>query len=228
MSDAPHPPLSDAVVRFRVRSLLWVTTGVAVVTAIAAPFYRRQSSVAQDSLLVCWFLMAVFASFGVWRARQNWLKKSLVDGATDFVFWPTSRWNWKLLPTNAGRLLAGALWFAFMALGTVSVAKSAEREAQHWHWWPSLIFSSCLWGLILGFGLTVAFPVPLRFSAKGICKGREWIRWEYCRSAKWARPGVIQLHRLAGDLYASVPNESRDSFESYLRGKTHFIESASA
>ncbi len=223
MADELTPPLPDPVLRFRVRSLLWLTTGVAVLTAIAAPFYRRQTAVAQNSLLVCWFLMALFSGLGLWRARRNLWQRSLAAGPTDFIFWSAPRWSWGVLTPKTGRIVGGSLWIALMAANSFGLAKKAELQSRNWDWWPSVIFAGCMYGLIMAGGLMNFLPAPLCFCGKGIATARQVIRWHYIRWAKWIRPGVVRLHRFDGDLYASVPRESRDAFEAYLREKTNFV-----
>ncbi len=226
MSDATPTPLRDPILRFRVRSLLWLTTGVAILTTILTPFYRRQSPVVQKSLLITWTLMSIFTAIGLWWSRRSLWQRSADNGATDFLLWSAPQWRLGLLSGARGNFTFGILWIIYCVVASFGAVKDADFKSKQPGWHASLVFTGCFTGLLLAAGFSTLLPTPIRFHEKGVSLAKHTIPWHFIRSAKWIRPGVIRLHRLDGDLFVSVPSESRPAFEAYLHEKTKLVDGA--
>jgi hypothetical protein len=219
-TDALTPP--DPVVRFRIRSLIGVTTGLACLAAVAGPYLRSQPVEVQTALIIYWCMVTVCSMVGLWRAWRGLWTCRAGDAPVDFVLWLAPRRFWAPTFTwlNRGfQILCCIVWLTFHSKLVAERVRSGSWSTP-WLAWLSLID-----GMLIGCWLLVFLRKPVRLTAAGVLMGKQRIPWIYIRTAEWAysRPGVLRLHRLDGDIYAAVSEESHAAVEEYVRRRTHFI-----
>jgi hypothetical protein len=213
MSDTTETPTLDPVVRFRVRTLLGVTTALAILAAIAGPYYRTASSDAQPRLLTLWFtiLLAGIASF--WLRLRDHLRRDPALNVRFVVYY-----------RKDGSPRAGIIVKAIFCFGVfiwTAVVSISITEAQ----------GTVLFGLREGFviGVVVSGAIfglirqPMALCDEGIPMGKgRTIPWKYIRYAVWMpeSPDVLKLRRYDGDLYVEVPASIRDEVEAFVGART--------
>jgi hypothetical protein len=222
MTQTPDATPPDAVVRFRTRTLVWLTTVAAILAAIAGPYFRSQSSDGQIVLLTFWLYVAAFAAFSVWRQWRGMWRQPRGAGAVDFILWqaPKRYWGWPRTVFLTALSIVGCV--LFVGYSTKDAMAQIQSARIDWFW---LVLRCWLCGMVVGSGLLWLLPKPVRFCTAGVWIGDKAIPWTHIRSAEWAwsRPGVVRLHRLEDDVYAQAPMEVRRDVEAYLRQRTTFI-----
>ena len=221
MSAATDSPTPNAVVRFRLRTLLWLTTALAVLAAIAGPYFRLQSPEGQRALLLYWAFVGLFTSAGCWHAWRGLWKRVGGAGRLDFIMWLAPRRYWGPLPRAARNVMLIACCFVLVMTFSRGLVEDARVQRLGWGLVGSIVL---IHGMIIGW-LMSFLPSPVRLHVNGIIIGKQRIPWAHVRSAEWAwsRTDVVRLSLLDGDFYASVPRELRAVVEQYLRTKTTFI-----
>jgi hypothetical protein len=227
MTELQHSPTPNAVVRFRMRAMIWATTVVAILAAIAGPYFRIQTREGQLILLSLWSCIAVTAVWSVWRNWRGMWKLPAGAGSIDFILWLAAKRWWGTPRTLAMTLFAICTCVFFV--GLMSKMMMSDIQSGRMSWIP-LGFQVFLSGTIVAGSLRWLLPEPIRFCTAGVLMGTTAIPWAHIRSAEWAwnRPGVLRLHRLDGDIYAAAPAELRREVEEYLRQRTAFIGEATS
>lgn len=232
MSDSDRQPPPDPVLRFCIRTMIAVTSVLAVLAAVAGAYYRSvDSEAAQHKLLGGWAFLLVFAagSFALrikeaWRRPEKCEVRYIVNakGRRRRGKWSTF---WSVL-FSVGLIM----WVAAGSYGVVLSAESPRGPTT----FLAKLFSSPL-GNVSVMGIWTSALIfsfvrrPMFVCEEGIPLGKDYIApWKYIRHAEWQtdRPETLKLHRLDGDIYLDVPNNVRDEAEAFVRGKTQFVEEA--
>jgi hypothetical protein len=224
IEDPPHALEPNPVVRFRMRTLLWATTIIAVLAAIAGPYYRRQSAAAQPQLLIFWSGLVLASAIWMWFQWRSAAPTARNFGPIRFVL-RTAWVRQSIWPQSLGLAFALAVWFAMIAGQTERVVRDADRRqtsvvAAIGRFATGGMFTSCL--------LLWAIPRPALIGNDGVSTARGYGPWKFIRHAEWLanRPGVLKFRRLDGDIYVDVPERLRDEVEAFVRAKTTFVEPA--
>lgn len=224
MSDALNNNLDRGTgVRFRLPALLAVMT---LLAALAGPYFRRQSEVAQQSLVAFWTIMLVAACATlVWQWRRMMTPNRLM-GTVHWQVTLTWRRSW-LNPMV--RIAAFAALVLLLASEAEHVVRQSDRFAGGLSSrWMDVAVRGIIKGLMLGFFL---LPILLKQSAflcdRGVWSLRKETFWSKLKGWEWSpdRPGVLKLsegkpNRFRGDVFLAVPAELRAAVEAFVREKT--------
>lgn len=230
MSEAQTQPPPDPVLRFRMRTMIAVTSVLAVLAAIAGPYYR---SVDHESgrrcLLILWSLIVLSSGASLWlRVKESWRVpkgchfRCLVFARGRFRkgVWSTV---WNILVCLL--ILASVVFYSRAAeIGSRSNLPATRPLA-------AIYGSPLMQGLLVGsWTAAVIFSFvrrPMFVCEEGIPLGKNYVApWRYVRHAEWQtdRPETLKLHRLDGDIYLDVPKDVRAEVEAFVRWKTQFID----
>jgi hypothetical protein len=222
MADDSSIPPPKPVLQFRLQSLLGAMVLVAVVAAIAGPYYRRQSAAAQIHLLIFWSTFAVLAAGATWcRWWSAWrLPRSL--GAVRFLVHATPKGR-RLAWSYFVNFLQVAGCLAMFATCSAVVVKRSDRAPL---WSPSI--SSLQLAFVMGGILLIFLKTPTFLTEDGVASSRIFAPWRYIRHAEWLKnaPGVMKFRRLDGDLLIAVATRDRVAVEAFVRAKTTFLNPA--
>lgn len=213
-------------IRFRLPALLAVMTALALLAALAGPYFRRQSEVAQQSLVAFWAMMLVAACATlVWQWRRMMTPNRLMGT----VYWQaTLVWRRSWL-NPAVRIAAFAALVLLLSSEAEHVVRQTDRFAGGLRLqWVNIAVRGTIKGLMLGFFL---LPALLKQSAficeRGVWSLRRELVWSKLREWEWLpdRPGVLRLRearvsRFRGDVFLAVPTEFRAAVEAFIREKT--------
>jgi hypothetical protein len=222
------PP--DPVLRFRMRTMIAVTSVLAVLAAIAGPYYRSVDDEAgRQRLLIFWSFIVLGSGVSFWmRVKESWR----VPANCRFRYLVYARgkyrrrgWSalWSILLCL---LIAG--WIALYSISAAIVPRGGVFTPRS----TAEFFSSPLFqGMLIGSwtaALIFSFVRrPMFVCEEGIPLGKGYVApWKYIRHAEWQtdRPETLKLHRLDGDIYLDVPNGVRGEAEAFVRGKTRFVD----
>ena len=216
-SPLPDVP-RDPVVRFRVRTLLIVTTVFAVLSAIAGPVYRIAPDEGRSNLLLFWTAIITCCAISYFvRLREAFLR-SKSDSVRFVVYSHTGKSG------GGRRIVGGASCLAFLAvLITLTYDFGFDTTTSQ----RSEIFTPLYWGFILGSGVAgyivtfVRQPLYLCDGGIPLAKGH-FAPWKYIRGAEWVAspPNVMKLSRYDGDVYIDVPSAIREDVAEFIREKT--------
>lgn len=230
-----HLPTAGAnpVLQFRLRALIGATTAVAVLAAIAGPYYRSQPPERQSALLVYWSCIVVFTGVGLWTSWRDLWRVPREAGAVRYLLWVT-RGKYSLFhrwPGQAAVLLAWLVLISFNSV-TMSVMHSPGLpNAPRMYTVMSRVGAGMTLLTGVGYGIATGALVmgllrrPVFLTDNGVSQGTRGTAWRHVRFAKWAtnRPGVLRISWTFGDLYADPPPRQRDEIESFLRQRTTFL-----
>jgi hypothetical protein len=232
MTDVVNQSPPDPVLRFRMRTMIAVTSVLAVLAAVAGPYYRSVDHEAgRRSLLIFWSLIVVSSGVSFWlRVKESWR----VPKGCHFRYLVYARGRfrkgvWSML----WRILACLLLLAWTALYS-HAAEIRSRANIPTSGPTTTVFSSPLFQGVLVGSWTAALIFsfvrrPMFLCEEGIPLGKRFVApWKYIRHAEWQtdRPETLKLHRLDGDIYVDVPNDVRGGVEAFVRGKTRFVDDA--
>ena len=221
------PP--DPVLRFRTRTMIAVTSVLAVLAAIAAPYCRAQAPPVRTALLIYWSFVLAFSSAAAWRrCRERW-KLDDKAGPISIVLWvarPT-RSQWFSHPI----FLAAAIAMLLLHVASQSAAIAhASQRIGTMGLLSRASFGGAFHGFIFGGFLFVYLRRPVYLCRDGLSGECGFIPWRYIRRAEWlvGRGDRLKLRRYDGDLYLDVPNNLRTDVEAFVRGKTLFVGDAAS
>ena len=226
MSAEPVPQPLAPVIRFRIRTMLTVTTVLAVAAAVAAPYWRAQKPTVQTALLVFWGFCLAFAAIGGW---SYWRQSSRVPSQAGRIVemaWPTGRKRWLPAVGLTSMTVASALTCVVIVTQSLSIAEN-ERFTPAGKIFNAAYRGSCF-GFMMGGAVLLFVRKPLYLCEHGIPGSFGFAPWKYIRHAEWLsdRPGVMKLRRLDGDIYLNVSQREREAVEAFVRTKTKFIDAA--
>jgi hypothetical protein len=226
-----NPP-PDPVVRFRIRTMIAVTTALAVLAAIAGTYYRSvENAAARNKLLLAWSFLLVVAAVSFWfRVWEAWRRPEKLE--VRYVVYARGRRRRSKWSTfwSAVLCIGLGLWIAAGSYGIVLNAQSSTGPTTFYE----RLFRSPL-GNIGVMGIWVSALIfsfvrrPMFVCEEGIPLGKGFVApWKYIRHAEWQtnRPETLKLHRLDGDIYVDVPNNVRGEVEGFVRSKTQFVDGA--
>lgn len=212
------PP--DPIVRYRLRTLLMITMALAVLAAIAGPYYRSVEAVGQRNLLVFWSILLAWTGLSFWLRLRDALGQA--EGRhVKFLLYSSRRsrfsaWSRLVFVIPASLFLLFYIVFNSIVAGQGLISPSLKP-----HYSNPLVQ-----GLILGgWAATLIFAFvsrPLLLCEEGIPLSKhQLVRWRYIRNAEWLpnRPGVMKLRRYDGDIYIEVPPAIREEVEAFIREK---------
>lgn len=234
MSEEQFQPPSDPVLRFRMRTMIAVTSVLAVLAAIAGPYYRSiDDEAGRQRLLIFWSFIVLGSGVSFWmRLKESW--RVPANCRLRYLVYARSKYRrgvwstlWSILLCL---LLAG--WIALYSISAAIVPRGGVFTPRS----TAEFFSSPLFqGMMVGSwtaALIVSFiRRPMFLCEEGVPLGKVTLApWKYIRQAEWQtdRPETLKLHRLDGDIYVDVPNDVRDEVEAFVRGKTLFVGEAVA
>jgi hypothetical protein len=207
------------------QTLLAVTAGVAVLAAIAGPFYRRQSPDAQQVLMIYWACVGL--ATGVWLYytwRDSWRLPEKA-GAILCVLWTTGRGGVNLMSRPMMTLFLLAIWMIFIGLQSYHIAERIQVMTNHWQH----MINGLAHGMMASGFLMIFVAQPFYICEKGVSIGQAVVPWNYIRSAEWiaTNRSVLRLHRFDGDLFVRVPDHLRDGVQKLVAERTRFVEESS-
>jgi hypothetical protein len=222
-TDVPPQELANnPVLQFRLRTLLWVTTWIAILAAIAGFYFRRQTSEAQSRLFLFWGCLSACSAVGVWwSCRDVWKRPKLV-GNIRFMTW-TARRRFSPLASLAGHAFSVMTWLWIVGHLTFLISRKDDTSLFF------IVFVALTNGMMTGGMIVAATRRPAFIGDDGVKSGQVVAPWKCIRHAEWLadRPGVLKFRWLDGDIYVDVPARMRDEVEVFVRAKTTLVEAAS-
>jgi hypothetical protein len=210
MSETEAYSIPDPVVRFRMRTLMHGTTVLAVLAALAGPFYRSVDADRQRSLLVFWAsLLLCTGTFLWWRLREalRWRSRQAVR----FVVYASN--GKSPIRRTIFSIFVPFILLALYAGASRDIAQGPKRslvgDTQ------GAVYQGFVFGMITS-GLLFRFVRPPMFlTERGIPLAKNnFVPWHWIRAAKWMpnRPSVMILRRLEwGYLHRSAERQPRRS-----------------
>jgi len=211
-------------IRFRLPALLAVMTLLALLAALAGPFFRRQPLEVQQSLAASWAItLAIGGAAFVRRWRAMMSPKPLMGRA----HWRVTLLRRRRWHDPTVRVAAVALMLTWLSSEASQVTIMTDRFASGTtSRWMAVAVRGILMGVLLGYVLLpLLIKRPAFICDRGVWSLRREVVWSKLSGWRWetARPGVLRLtERLAprGDLLLAVPAEFRDAVEAFIREKT--------
>jgi hypothetical protein len=223
MDDDPSAPTQNPALRFRLHAMLGLTTVVALLAAIAGPYYRVQSPDVQSQLAMYWSTLGVCTAGGLWYRWRSMGKAPTTAGEVRFLVWSATkqhRRSWSLFLA----VLAIVGWVAFIALQTHNFVRRMERPTIVAFLGTS-IGNGIYHGLLTGGWFIFLLRTPTYLCENGVAFGRYFAPWKYIRHAEWLEkaPDVMKFRRLDGDIYIAVSERDGPNVEAFVREKTALL-----
>ena len=211
--------------RFRLPAVLAAMTLLALLAALAGPFFRQQTAVAQQSLLAYWLVtIAVAIGAFAWRWRRMTTPSPLMGMA----YWQVTlvRRSWRRdVAVRAGIIAFLAFWLAWEAMQFVRIH---DRFVD-----GPISFGIAIRGAFSGWVVGLGFVPRLLKRPAFICQrglwtfGKREAFWSKLTAWQWLsdRPGVMKLSETktygrSRELFIAIPAELRLAVEDYVREKT--------
>jgi hypothetical protein len=200
------------MMRFRLRTVLLVTTATAILAAIAGPYYRSVGPDDQRRLLILWSVILLSVGASLYLRLRESVRRSQ-SGAVRYVVFASNDWSFRRRPVLFLLSLAGV---GFMVV-TATLIMNSEKGSRDYPWYFAYLCGSAAAGLIFGF---VRRPVYLCEAGIPIAQG-QLAPWKYIRGAAWMAnfENKMKLRRYDGDIYIEVPSAIRNDVEAFLREK---------
>jgi hypothetical protein len=213
---APPPP--DPLLRFRLRTIMALTSGLALAAAVAAPFFRRQSPEAQGNLLFFWSISLLLVGAGV--ASRLRLVSRVPAFAGPVHFWGKLRW-----PSQFEARVRPLLVFVFFAISISMMVIESKGVVHRTQMKKDLNWVSCLLNASI-IGLTVsqsvtAMSAPIALCERGIPIYGTVTSWRLIRDAVWepTRCSVLRLHGGTWSIFVEIPIADRQRVELFVRDR---------
>lgn len=212
--------------RFRLPAMIAVMTLLALLAALAGPFFRQQSAVAQRSLVAYWLVTLVVAICGfAWRWRLITTANPLM-GTAHWQVTLVSRRRWLGIAVRVGAFAALAAWLGSEATKVVQFHDRFANDPMSR--WIAVAMRGTLMGWIAGIVIAPALlNRPAFICTRGVwALGNEFV-WSKLAAWQWLpdRPGVMKLSEAKTygrqrELCIAIPAELRLAVEDYVREKT--------
>jgi hypothetical protein len=231
MGDGLTDLRSDALkrspgLRFRVPAMIAAMTLLALLAALAGPFFRQQSAAGQRSLVAYWLVTLAVAIGGfAWR----WRLMSTPNTLMGTVHWQATlvsrRW-WLGIVWRVGALAALAAWLGSEARNVVELHdRFANGPMSRW---MAVALRGTFMGWIAGIGIAPwLLKRPAFICTRGVSALGKEVMWSKLATWQWLpdRPGVMKLTeaKIYGrqrELFIAIPAELRLAVEEYVREKT--------
>lgn len=227
MSDALGNNLDRGTgVRFRLPALLAAMSLLALLAALAGPYYRQQSALAQRSLAAYWIIAAMVAiASWAWRWRRMTTPPLQMGG----VHWRVTLVWGRAWPGPTVRIAILATVAIGLALGTRHIVGAANRLPEGFiSPWMLVILNGTVMGFTFGGAMLPLIPKQPAFVCdRGVWSVHRQTVWSKLKAWDWKpdKPGVLRLSevhstRLHGHLFLAVPAELRAAVEAFVREKT--------
>ena len=213
-------------VRFRLPALLAVMSLLALLAAIAGPYFRQQSALAQRSLATYWIIAAMVAiASWAWRWRRMTTPPPLMGT----VHWRVTLVWGRAWPGPTVRLAILATVAIGLVLGTRHIVGAADRIADGFFSpWLLVVLNGTVLGVTFGGAMLPLIPKqPAFICDRGVWSVHRETIWSKLKAWEWKpdNPGVLRLSevhstRLHGHLFLAVLAEFRDAVEAFVREKT--------
>jgi hypothetical protein len=211
--------------RFRLPAALAAMTLLALLAALAGPFFRQQSAAAQQSLLAYW-LVTIAVAIGAFAWR--WRRMTKPNPLMGMAYWQVTlvRRSWRRdVAVRAGIIVFLMFWLAWEAMLFVRIP---DRFAD-----GPISFSIAIRGAFSGWVVGLGFVPRLLKRPAFICQRGLWTFgkpeafWNKLAAWQWLpdRPGVMKLSETktygrSRELFIAIPAELRLAVENYVREKT--------
>jgi hypothetical protein len=208
MTPASKRSPGTSPVRFRLRTLLWITTVIAVLASIGGPYYRAQGPPAQKALLVYWGIgsVATLAMVAIQWRRVISIPRRLGDIRVN---------SFRASQHGRARIfqkLAILPAFAFVAVHSFDAVRDAKRaEAANPPQGIELIplaGRGLLCGCLLGSMTMLIVRMPVAICENGIALPQKPTKWEQVRSVSWLKNAedIVKI------VYAPMPLRLEEAF----------------
>ena len=231
MSEEQNQLLPDPVVRFRMRTIIFVTTALAAAAAAVGLLFRRLTPVAQAALLVEWGVTSAFILLFAGRRWQLYVYGVRAAGPVRFVLRHRREWAhglsrlpifWTILAIG----LLGGYW------QSVERAVAGESRGSMEAFFRSLLTAPllCAAGVFIMNG--IASGRVVRLCEHGLRAAGEFKDWRQVSIAQWSDHdhGAMLIstwtERRGYELF--VPSSMRGEVEAFLQLKTHFVKDAAS
>jgi hypothetical protein len=213
-------------VRFRLPALLAVMTLLALLAALAGPYFRQQSALAQRSLAIYW-IIAVTVGIASWAWR--WRRMTTPPPQMGAVHWRVVLTSGRAWPAPTVRLAIVATVAIGLVLGTGHIVRAADRLADGFFSpWLLVVLNGTVIGFTFGGAMLPLIPKqPAFICDRGVWSVHRETVWNKLKTWEWKpdKPGVLRLTethstRLHGHLFLAVPAELRAAVEAFVREKT--------
>jgi hypothetical protein len=231
MSEEQHQPPPDAVLRFRMRTMIAVTTALAATAAAVGLLFRRLTPVAQSALLVEWGVTSTFILFFAARRWQLYVRGVRAAGPVRFVLRHRRQWAqglsrlpifWTLLAVG---LLAGH-W------QSIERAVAGESRGSMEAFFTNLLTAPLLCTASVFIMSGVASGRAVRLCEHGLRAAGEFKDWRQVSLAQWSDHDdcavLISTWTERRGYELLVPSSIRGEVEAFLQLKTHFVKDAAS
>ncbi|WP_152101349.1 hypothetical protein [Lacipirellula parvula] len=233
MSIEPQPTPPSHAYRFPLRTLLVLTTTLAIIAAIAGTYYRSvESEAARNKLIGSWSLFSVFVAGSLFaRGWEAW--RASAGREVRYIVHARGRrrqGRWSTISTAACCLAVG-LWIAVGSYGVVLETQQGFGQRS-----PLIEFALIPlhnFGIIGAATSALIFSLirrPMFLCEEGVPLRSDYlIPWNHIVHAEWQtdRPATLKLHQVTDDVYLDVPIALRAEIEQFVRGKIRFIDNLS-
>jgi hypothetical protein len=212
--------------RFRLPAMIAAMTLLALLAALAGPYFRQQSAVAQRSLVAYWLVTLAVAIGGfAWRWRLMTTPNSLMGTAHWQATLVSRRW-WLGIVWRIGAFAALAAWLGSEAGNVVQLHdRFANGPASRW---IAVALRGTFMGWIAGIGIVLTMlNRPAFICSRGVWALSKEVVWSKLAEWQWLpdRPGVMKLteakiYGRSRELFIAIPAELRLEVEDYVREKT--------
>lgn len=212
--------------RFRLPAMIAAMTLLALLAALAGPFFRQQSAVAQRSLVAYWLVTLAVAVCGfAWRWRLITTANPLM-GTAHWQATLVSRRRWQGIVLRVGAFAALAAWLGSEAGKVVQFHDRFANDPMSR--WIAVAMRGTLMGWIAGIVIAPALlNRPAFICSRGVWALGKEVVWSKLAAWQWLpdRPGVMKLSEAKTngrqrELFIAIPAELRLAVEDYVREKT--------
>lgn len=225
-TEAPAPP--EPGMRFPLRSMLLLTTGLALLAATIGPFYRGAHPEARSSVLVFWVgILTALALFGLFEWHKSIRRKTLV-GRRRFQLRRVNRPSRSIIGILCAWVML--LYCVFMAYGATHTFSRFQRADGPGVGQFVTVFVS---GAFIGVYIVGAIDFvtrPWTYSGRvelgesGVMIDRRALPWSHFRYASWHDdyPNRLVLQHQKWNCLAAVPSSMKEEVEAFVRTKVIF------
>ncbi len=223
-----RPESSDPGMRFPLRSMLLLTTGLALLAATIGPFYRGAQPEARPYVFAFWIgILATMTLFGSLEWRQS-IQRKRIAGQLRFELRRINR---------PSRSIIGILCAWGMLLYSIFGAYGMTHSVGAFHLAGGAsvgqFLTVCVSGVFIGALVVGAIDFVTRpwtysgrveLGERGVIIDRQALPWSDFRYASWHGdyPNRLVLQHQTWTCLAAVPSLMRDEVEAFVRTKTIF------
>jgi hypothetical protein len=219
-TEAPSP--REPGMRFRLRALLIVTSGAAILAAALGPAYRAARPDSRSTLVAFWLAVLATLLAYLWFQWRGHVRRLALAGPIRFTLRRPD------LP-HSSRLAIILAWMLFVISASMGYAVSVNTMSSNG---PSLMVGSYS-GLIIGFLMVSAIHFlyrpfaharPIQLGEHGIIVRRRVLPWGGFKRASWHHllPNWLMLYGSERSYAAEAPAALKEDVEAFVRTKMRF------